>query len=45
MPLCSLSGNWNQVNKAIQTALESVSLAEMMPRPFPFEPTPEELAK
>jgi len=45
MPLCSMSGNWNQVNHAIQAALESVSLAEMMPRPFAFEPTPEELAK
>lgn len=45
MPVCSMSGNWNQVNHAIQAALESVSLAEMMPRPFAFEPTPEELAK
>ncbi len=45
MTLCSMSGNWNQVNQAIQGALESVSLAEMMPRPFAFEPTPEERAK
>ncbi len=45
MPLCSLSGNWNQVNNAIHKDLESVSLAEMIPRPFPFGPTSEELAK
>ena len=43
LPLCSMSGNWNQVNRAIQGALESVTLADMMPRPFAFEPASEGL--
>lgn len=42
-PLCAMSGHWNQVNRAIQGALEGVSLADMMPRPFAFEPASEEL--
>ena len=38
MPQCAMSGNWNQVNQAIQSALDGVSLADMMPRPFAFAP-------
>ena len=30
MPQCSLSGHWNQVNHAIQVALDSVSLADLL---------------
>ncbi len=43
LPLCSMSGHWNQVNRAIQGALEGVSLADMIPRPFAFEPASDEL--
>jgi FeS assembly SUF system regulator len=43
LPLCAMSGHWNQVNRAIQGALEGVSLADMIPRPFAFEPAPDEL--
>lgn len=43
MTLCAMSGNWNQVNHAIQDALEGVSLADMMPRPFTFEPASDQL--
>jgi Rrf2 family protein len=43
MPQCAMSGNWNQVNQAIQAALDSVSLADMMPRPFAFVPPSEKL--
>ena len=30
IPQCSLSGHWNQVNHAIQVALDSVSLADLI---------------
>ena len=30
IPQCSLSGPWNQVNHAIQVALDSVSLADLL---------------
>ena len=30
IPQCSLSGHWNQVNHAIQVALDSVSLADLL---------------
>jgi FeS assembly SUF system regulator len=43
LPLCAMSGHWNKVNRAIQGALEGVSLADMIPRPFAFEPASEEL--
>lgn len=31
MSLCPMSGNWNRVNHAIKSALDSVSLADMAP--------------
>lgn len=34
--LCPMRGNWNKVNTAIQDALTSVSLADMMAFPEPF---------
>ena len=37
---CPMRGHWERVNRAIQQALEGVSLAEMMVTGFPF-PTPE----
>ncbi len=43
MSLCAMSGHWNKVNGAIQVALESVTLADMIPTPFTFEPAPKEL--
>jgi FeS assembly SUF system regulator len=41
--LCALSGHWNQVNRAIQVALESVSLADMRSAPSAFETASKEL--
>ena len=39
--LCPMCGNWNKVNRAIQQALEQVTLAEMLPGPvFPWSPEP-----
>ncbi len=38
MSLCAMSGYWNQVNRAIQVALEGVSLADMLPAPFAIKP-------
>ncbi len=35
---CPMRGHWERVNRAIQQALESVSLAEMMVTGFPFPP-------
>ncbi|MDA1099708.1 MAG: SUF system Fe-S cluster assembly regulator [Proteobacteria bacterium] len=43
LPLCAMSGHWNQVNRAIEGALQGVSLADMMPRPFAFKPASDEL--
>ena len=37
IPLCAMSGRWNKVNRAIQVALEEVSLADMMPAPPAFK--------
>lgn len=37
IPLCAMSGRWNKVNRAIQVALEEVSLADMMPPPPAFK--------
>jgi FeS assembly SUF system regulator len=37
---CPMRGNWNKVNGAIRAALTSVSLAEMMALPPPFEIAP-----
>ncbi len=42
-PLCAMSGHWNHVNRAIEGALQSVSLADMLPRPFAFKPAPDDL--
>jgi len=41
MPQCSLSGHWNQVNHAIQVALDSVSLADLLNTTY--TPAPKEL--
>jgi FeS assembly SUF system regulator len=38
--LCSMRGNWNQVNRAIRSALEEISLADMA-LPFAHPPRPE----
>ena len=38
MSLCAMSGYWNQVNRAIQVALEGVNLADMLPAPFAIKP-------
>jgi FeS assembly SUF system regulator len=38
--LCSMRGNWNRVNRAIRSALETITLAEMA-QPFPQIPKPE----
>lgn len=38
--LCGMRGNWNKVNLAIRTALDSVTLADMALRPMEF-PLPE----
>jgi FeS assembly SUF system regulator len=35
--LCSMRGNWNRVNRAIRSALEEITLAEMA-HPFAFSP-------
>lgn len=32
-PCCPMRGNWGQVNRAVQQALGSVSLAQMLPEP------------
>ena len=31
MAMCPMSGNWNKVNRAIKNALDSVTLADMIP--------------
>lgn len=36
LSLCPMSGNWNKVNRAIRSALDNVSLADMAPEPLPF---------
>ncbi len=37
--LCPMCGNWNKVNRAIQQALEQVTLADMLPgQVFPWSP-------
>lgn len=38
--LCGMRGNWNKVNLAIRSALDSVTLADMAIRPMEF-PLPE----
>ena len=38
--LCPVRGNWNQVNKAIRNALDSVSLAEMAVSTLMFDAPP-----
>ncbi|PJK31677.1 SUF system Fe-S cluster assembly regulator [Minwuia thermotolerans] len=35
---CGMRGNWNKVNNAIRTALESVTLADMAVQPMAFPP-------
>ena len=37
--LCPMRGNWDRVNRAIRAALESVTLADMVPAPM-FEVPP-----
>src|SRR5215475_3717931 len=32
--LCSMRGNWNRVNRAIRSALEEITLADMAAHPF-----------
>jgi len=39
---CWMRGRWDPVNHAVATALKEVSLRDMMPQPFTFEPTFEE---
>ena len=41
MPQCSLRGHWNQVNHAIQIALDSISLADLLNTTY--VPAPKEL--
>ena len=41
--LCPMRGNWDRVNRAIRTALESVSLAEMAISPMRFDLPPSRL--
>lgn len=36
MALCPIKGNWNKVNQAIKSALDSVSLADVTPSPINF---------
>ena len=43
LPLCAMSGHWNQVNRAIESALQSVSLADMIPQTFAFQPASDKL--
>ena len=43
MPLCAMSGRWDKVNRAIQVALEEVTLADMMPAPLAFKSASEAL--
>ncbi len=43
MPQCAMSGHWNQVNRAIQVALEGVTLADMMLPVNAYRPAPPEL--
>lgn len=43
--LCILHGRWNVVNAAINTALENVTLADMMPPPSAKRMTTEERAR
>lgn len=38
--LCPMRGNWDRVNRAIRSALESVSLADMAIAPMRFDPPP-----
>jgi FeS assembly SUF system regulator len=40
--LCPMRGNWEKVNRAIRTALEALTLADMTPLPFaaPLDPGP-----
>ena len=38
--LCPMRGNWDKVNRAIRSALESVTLAEMADMQLPFAPPP-----
>ncbi|HLG86919.1 MAG TPA: SUF system Fe-S cluster assembly regulator [Alphaproteobacteria bacterium] len=39
--LCSMRGNWNRVNRAIRSALEEITLADMAAHPFTPPPPPE----
>lgn len=43
MSWCAMSGRWNHVNRAIQVALEGVSLADMLPAPMAFRPASNDL--
>jgi hypothetical protein len=38
-----MRGNWDRVNRAIRTALEGVSLADMAVAPARFDPPPARL--
>ena len=40
--LCWMKGRWDPVNQAVSSALSEVSLLDMMPTPFSFEPSFEE---
>lgn len=39
--LCAMRGNWNKVNRAIETALESLTLADMTASPTAMFAVPE----
>ena len=40
--MCWMKGRWDAVNQAVSSALGDVSLLDMMPAPFSFEPSFEE---
>ena len=40
--LCWMKGRWDPVNQAVSSALSQVSLLDMMPKAFSFEPSFEE---
>lgn len=42
---CGMRGNWNKVNTAIRTALESVTLADMAVQPMTFPPAGSDRAR